>query len=243
VVPLRRLLESAPEDLPERPVALTFDDGYRGHLEVASTLAARGVSATFFVTGAVLDADAEHWWDQLDRLAWAAGDAARRDLHDRLVHAPSASERSRMLADARSRVASAGDARGVLSVPDLRTLAAVPGMDIGAHGAEHLFMPGLSDEAVAREMDDGRRLLEQALERSVDLFAFPYGGCDDRVSGGARQRFAYSMACDPAVVRTSFDAARVPRLDVKRWSARELAARLEALFDPPDDRPAISFLP
>ena len=61
VMPVSELLRAAPEDLPDRAVGITFDDGYLDNLTVAAPLLSRyGVPATFFVTSRWLDAPGEY---------------------------------------------------------------------------------------------------------------------------------------------------------------------------------------
>src|SRR5438128_4989592 len=50
------------------PVAITFDDDTRSHVDVAAPLLrALGLAATFFLTGAALDGPASFWWGDLQR--------------------------------------------------------------------------------------------------------------------------------------------------------------------------------
>src|SRR3954466_13651360 len=52
------------------PVAVTFDDDLRSHVEIAAPeLRAAGVPAAFFLTGATLDGPAEFWWGPVQRAA------------------------------------------------------------------------------------------------------------------------------------------------------------------------------
>src|SRR4051794_31257605 len=52
------------------PVALTFDDDLRSHVDVAAPeLRAAGVPAAFFLTGASFDGPAEFWWGPVQRAA------------------------------------------------------------------------------------------------------------------------------------------------------------------------------
>jgi peptidoglycan/xylan/chitin deacetylase (PgdA/CDA1 family) len=56
-------------DLPERPVCITFDDGYADNLLAAKpALEAAGVPGTVFVTPGYLDVPENLWWDELAKL-------------------------------------------------------------------------------------------------------------------------------------------------------------------------------
>ena len=55
--------------LPERAVAVTFDDGYADNLEVAAPiLLERAIPVTLFVASDLIDAGALPWWDELASL-------------------------------------------------------------------------------------------------------------------------------------------------------------------------------
>ena len=55
--------------LPERAVAVTFDDGYADNLEVAAPiLLDHGIPATLFVATDLVDAGGPPWWDELASL-------------------------------------------------------------------------------------------------------------------------------------------------------------------------------
>lgn len=52
--------------LPDKAVALTFDDGYRDNYEVAYPLLKRyGVPASFFVCPGLIDSHQGFWWDEI----------------------------------------------------------------------------------------------------------------------------------------------------------------------------------
>jgi hypothetical protein len=61
--------------LPERPLLITFDDGYRDNFDVAlPVLRARGLPAVLFVTTGLVDSAGLPWWDR----AWRALERCRR---------------------------------------------------------------------------------------------------------------------------------------------------------------------
>lgn len=60
--------------LPDRAVAITFDDGYADNLEAAVPLLERhGLPATIFVATGAIAGGREFWWDALDRLLLGPG--------------------------------------------------------------------------------------------------------------------------------------------------------------------------
>jgi hypothetical protein len=87
-----------------------------------------------------------------------------------------------------------------------------------------------------------RSALEEASATRVALFAYPYGAVDAASADTARALFEFACDCRPRVLDDSFDAARVPRLDVKAWDPETLAARVAALGEI-ESRLAIRFLP
>jgi peptidoglycan/xylan/chitin deacetylase (PgdA/CDA1 family) len=73
--------------------------------------------------------------------------------------------------------------------------------------------------------------LTRVTGRSMDLFAYPYGAVDARTAALVRSTRRWGLSCDERVLRDSFDAGRVPRLEVKRWDVQTLASRIDALLD------------
>lgn len=56
-----------------------------------------------------------------------------------------------------------------------REMDTSPVAELGAHGHTHRRLTALDHETVVREIQRSKEILEARLERSVDLFAYPYG--------------------------------------------------------------------
>lgn len=80
VWPLSRLADRAGTGrLPDRAVAVTFDDGYLDNLEQGKPLLERhGVPATIFLISSYLGRQRELWWDDLERCLLLPGRMPRR---------------------------------------------------------------------------------------------------------------------------------------------------------------------
>jgi peptidoglycan/xylan/chitin deacetylase (PgdA/CDA1 family) len=73
------------------------------------------------------------------------------------------------------------DTADYLTRTELSELSKHPLITIGAHGLWHSHLNLLSSDQVRHELVESRRLLEEMTGRSVDLMAWPYGECDERL--------------------------------------------------------------
>ena len=256
VMPLDEMLRTPYEQLPERAVALTFDDGYEDTLRVAAPLLQRHQApAAFFLTSRWLEDRGEYWWDTLERvllltsstpaaldidiagarvrLATANADerlATHWRLHEWLIHA-SLEERDRAVDRLRAWGGGAGARMRPMMADEVRQLAAMPGVTIGAHTVNHLALPDQGSGRIS-ELADCQADLGRVTGQRIELFAYPYGAIDRECAALVRQSWRWGLSCDERVLADSFDAARVPRLDVKAWSGAEFASRVSRLFAP-----------
>jgi peptidoglycan/xylan/chitin deacetylase (PgdA/CDA1 family) len=74
---------------------------------------------------------------------------------------------------------------GFLSPAALRNLAALPGAQIGAHGANHVALTQCDDWKLRDELASSRHYLEDVLGHEVRALAYPYGATDLRVRDAA----------------------------------------------------------
>lgn len=245
-------------DLPERAVAVTFDDGYRDALEAAPILEQLGVPATFFVNSQSLDERHEAWQEVLERIFLdggtipgrlelslggaplvlvTAGGEGRRAAFDALYHlgrALSPLGRTNLVqqVSAWSALALAPrDSHRVLLADELRDLAARPGVVVGSHGVHHLLLPLHAPSLQRDEIREDKAALERVLRTPVRAFAYPYGGRTRETIELARQAgFVCAVSTRPALVHAWDDPLDLPRLEIEAYGADELARRLDALF-------------
>jgi peptidoglycan/xylan/chitin deacetylase (PgdA/CDA1 family) len=258
VVPLDDLVAASREGLSERTVAITFDDGYLDNLQIAAPLlAAAGLPSTFFVTTRWLNQPGEYWWDLLERalfgthalppivtvrhdgrgLSLPTGDVEDRrrshaDLHGILVHA-TLPERDAIVMQLTAMCGADGGVRRPLLADELRVLAAMPGVTIGAHTVNHLALPDQPADVQHRELEECRTALERVIGTRVTLAAYPYGAFDRHTANAVRARWHAAMTCEGRALARSFDPALVPRLEVKNWDVQTLQARLAAVWKGP----------
>lgn len=75
--------------------------------------------------------------------------------------------------------------RPYLDWTELAALAKVPGCEIGAHGLTHAKLDALDGAALARELTESRRRLEEAAGRPVTSMTWPHGAASRRTSAAA----------------------------------------------------------
>jgi peptidoglycan/xylan/chitin deacetylase (PgdA/CDA1 family) len=70
---------------------------------------------------------------------------------------------------------------GYLTGEDLKTLAAHPLITIGSHGLLHRHLTKLSPTEARRELTVSKQILEETINKTVDLLAYPYGDCNPAI--------------------------------------------------------------
>ena len=184
--------------LPERALAISFDDGYADNYSQALPILVRhGLPATFFITTGFIGGG--RMWNDTVIEAVRRTALSALDLRDLMGGEPSvyaldgsANRRAAIEAiigqakylaiEERERVANEIAERADATLPtDLMMTARQvvdmrrAGMQIGAHTVSHPILAKLDERAARREIQDSKRYLEDVLGERVGLFAYPNG--------------------------------------------------------------------
>jgi peptidoglycan/xylan/chitin deacetylase (PgdA/CDA1 family) len=216
IVPLTSMFEDAPGRVRPR-FALTFDDDYISHYEVAlPILRERELTATFFVAGRSLHGLGPLWFEVLDALVLSHGVA---ELGHRLgietgdvQHLARICENDLQLQQ-RIEAEDAAVERP-LSADHIAALTDA-GMTIGFHTLHHRLLPGLPDREIDAALTEGRGKLEDVVGARLNLFAYPHGKADGAVARRVRQAgYVAAWTGRPRAV-----APRDDRYLLGRWEA------------------------
>jgi peptidoglycan/xylan/chitin deacetylase (PgdA/CDA1 family) len=215
------------------PVALTFDDDLRSHVEhAAPVLARRGATATAFVGGV----SRPPWWEML-QAALDRGELRPDDLagvDQTLVRAALAREprAARRLAAAveglppgeRDAIAASLDRFGddvqpPLGADGIRGLVAA-GWEIGFHTVRHDVLTALGDDALHAALVDGRAELEELTGGPIRTIAYPHGKAGAREAAAAQAAgFETGFTGAAEIVTAATPPLLVGRLQPDRFSS------------------------
>ncbi len=189
-VDLGQVLAGVPPS-PRPPLLLTFDDAYRGVLDVAAPLCAeRGVPAVFFVNGSLV----ENRTLAIDNLVAYIVNSKGMGVVERVggrrfagpadvlvghLGALTLAERrafQRRLVDAAGVDPLALAAEAGLYIDEAQLArAAEDGIEIGNHTWSHVHCDALAPAELEAEVVGNRTWLEQRTGRPVRAFSYPYG--------------------------------------------------------------------
>ena len=199
VLPLSEAIERLTKrTLPPRAACITFDDGYRDNLTVASPVMQRyGLPATIFVSTGFLDGG-RMWNDSvIEAVRRARGVSIDASAVGLGVHAiASDAERAQAIhkfldqlkyLPFGERLARVNELSGVIDVSlptDLMLsteeviAARRANIEIGAHTVNHPILTQIDDQQARTEIVESKVRLESILKEKISLFAYPNGRPD-----------------------------------------------------------------
>ncbi len=120
-----------------------------------------------------------------------------------------------------------------LSCDELRELAALPGVTIGAHGRTHRRLTDCTKRELDDELTGTRAWLSDLLAKPITTMSYPHGAVDGRVRDAVRAAGFTVAACSKfGAHHAGDDPLLVPRTDVwARDGACRLAAKVHGRWD------------
>jgi len=181
VVPLTELLSGSVPSTGKPIVVLTFDDAYRGAIQLGIPEIVRlGMPVTVFLCPGRLGSSS-FWWDRylgVDRNGLGPG---FRDFA--LTRLGGREELVTEHAEERGWTGRGEPAHiGCATESELREVASMPGVTFGSHTWSHPNLVVLSDAEIEAELLDSRSWLEERFSNSIPCISYPYGLFDDRVT-------------------------------------------------------------
>lgn len=227
VLPLSEAVSALEQQrLPNRAVAITFDDGYDDWLHTASpALRKRNLPATFFITTEQLDGPAL-WHERIVSAVRALPESGAQLPYGfgNYCDLASAEKRIGLIAELQERLKYAPLSERIGAIEMLEAQAVAPlswpqrfdraavralhsqGFEIGGHTISHPILNECSDEQALQEIGGCREELEAIIGGSVHSFAYPNGR---PVKDYQARHVAMVKACGyRAAVATSGGAAK-----------------------------------
>jgi len=246
----------------EPSVALSFDDGYADNFrEALPILLEENVPATFFITTGAVRSRTEFWSDELERVvfgnfqhagsfrladpqvsrAWSTATAGERlrlygEIHPLMVRI-SPRRREDWLGQLRRWAGACGECREThrpLSVDELLSLSRCSLVTIGAHTVSHACLSALPVSDQREEIVQSKRQLESWLDRTIELFAYPYGTREHYTRETVRlcreAGFTRAVSNFSGQVHRWSDPYQLPRHLVRNWRPDQFLAQLDKFW-------------
>jgi peptidoglycan/xylan/chitin deacetylase (PgdA/CDA1 family) len=197
-------------------VLLTFDDGHANNLtNILPLLEEFRAPGVFFIS-------TRHVADPRDWLAFTRRNA-RRGWGDETAVPPDF----------------ARDCYDGLSGSQLAELARSPWAVIGGHTITHPSLPACDPAALAVELGESRRTLQEISGQPVELFAYPYGDYNRAVAEAVRAAgYRAAFAVDPIPV--GLPGYEIPRIGIYAARPLYLSLKMSGFHRPPLRGPALA---
>lgn len=218
VIPLRDGVEGLKTgNLPDRALCITFDDGYANNESVAAPILKKlGLHATFFIATAYLDggrmfndsvmeAVRRFQGSELDLTSLGLGRHATGTIPDKsraIGHVLDAvkykpAEERREIAERIAEIAGTTLPTDLMMTSEQAANLARMGFELGGHTETHPILAKLGADEARREIERGKRRVEELAGGRIGLFAYPNG----------RPHRDYSRATVELVRAAGFDGA------------------------------------
>jgi len=210
-------------------VCFTFDDGYADNYEFAYPVFKKyGCPFAIYVTTDFPDHKAFLWWYDLQDvlleneklrfkgIEYNCSDLKNKNQTFKKIKEEVFSSGTEMTLKKLELLVKKNVRHNVkaLSWEQISFLAADPLCTIGAHTVSHPSLPLLSDEIIRKELLEGKKKIEDKIEKPVRHFAYPYGNWDDRVARLVMEQYSTAVLAWGGAVREHNTLYRINRKEL-----------------------------
>ncbi|NIS68858.1 MAG: polysaccharide deacetylase family protein [Proteobacteria bacterium] len=125
-----------------------------------------------------------------------------------------------------------------MSRDQLALSARNPLLTIGSHTVSHPFLTQCSNEELLFELVESKRFLEEVIQQTVTLFAYPAGDYNRSVAETVRAA-GYDAAFSENSRNVGFPVLEIPRVGIYSASLAYVSAKLSGLHRRPIGRPPL----
>jgi len=197
-------------------VCFTLDDGFADNYEQAYPIFKKySCPFAIYITTDYPDQNAQFWWYQLEELLlkkeklmingveydcfdFEKKNKAFWDIREKIF-----SSDAEMTMTALEQLFNENDCHTkvhALSWEQIVELSADPLCTIAAHSVSHASLPTLSDEAIRRELSDGKKKIEEKIKKPVKHFSYPYGNWNNRVSDLVMEHYSTAVTTKGGII-------------------------------------------
>lgn len=248
------------EDFNTDKVLLTFDDGFEdNYINVLPILEEMRVPAIFFVSTETLGKRAENWcnelvWLLLEGIGYPEYINLRVDEKNEIYRTETLEERLKTYKNIRNKILGVNkktrnkifqeirnaidttlrrkrDTHYMLSTEQLRLLAQSKYVSIGCHTVSHCSLALLSEKEQYEEIKQSKDVLERVLGRTIEQFAYPFGGIWDYSLETVKilENLGFKAAFSTTYKRWSREESKyeIPRICINECSFEEFREKIE----------------
>ena len=188
----------------QKYVVITFDDGYVDNYRFALPILEKyHIPATIFVSTELIDTNEMYWWDELEKIFIIDAYIGEFEFDGVSYQVIDLNDRKKVCFAIRNRIKDMEPAERKDSLRRLRSMFGLkqprtsdlrcvntqelvkmsesPYVTIGGHTKTHLSMNSTHPRELLREeIEESLDILERKIKKKIDVFAYPFGGTEDR---------------------------------------------------------------
>jgi len=230
VLPLTELVDRSQRgDVPNRAVAITFDDGYRDNYDFAFPILKKyRLRATVFVATGVIGTGKVLWHDRIfDAFRFATAQQMRRESREALekrlqmtldrARELYGQDQQRWVSEVERELDPSfppGYAQHMLTWAQIREMHTA-GIEFGSHTVTHPILSRIPRHELLKELRESKQQLADQLGAGIVSFAYPNGKAPDynnEVKEALRQcGYSYAVTARPGVNRQFSDPFELRR--------------------------------